>query len=492
MWRRRLRELTTWSILAIVLGALVTFVWFTHHPGSPVLARAAGWPLVGPWVERFRVHYGVGAVAAGGGTAGGEAGEPIDASAGPGSLPPGLEPPRRLGAPPPAAEPSLAGRTVHVWASAGDLLRAAPDETAQTVGRLDAFEQLAVLERTGDWVRVESRGATGWLRSGADTGALHPLGSGRVPTTPVPSLTPDQELLAAVRDLFGRAEPVGRLGPYDLYSDLPSLSELTQLDRLASEVEPAYEARYGRRPIDRPREAVLLFADEASYRLFQVREARLAGLPSGGHAGSGMVALFLGDRRRSEVAATFVHELTHVLNRRAVGPVLPPWLDEGLANDLGFSAIGPAGDLDPRRVGGERIERPGAIDYVGAPASLRQLNAAYARERPRLEELTALDWERFVRSESRGLHYAHAGFFIRYLIEGEEGKRAAAFRRFLGGVATGAPATGEALRGELGSGWEELDAGLAAWVRGEIERQANERHSGASDDGAVNGAGEGR
>ena len=432
MWRRRLRELMTWAILAFVLAALVAFVWFTHHPDSAVLARAAGWPAVGPWVERFRTHYGYreaepdAELAEMGETAAfdeqpGTAGSPAPASeSGAPASSPSVEPPvRHYPADAPTA-PLPDPRPVHVWGAAGDPLRSAPSESAETVARLDAYERLEVLERSGEWVRVETPAGAGWLRADADRGGDRPLGSGRLPTTPVAALSPDDDLLAAARDLLGQNEPVGRLGPYDLFTDLETPGELYHLDRLARGIEPAYVGRYGRRPVDRPREAVLLFATEASYRLFQVRETRLAGLPSGGHAGSGMVALYVGDRRRSEVTATLAHELTHMLNRRAIGPVLPPWLDEGLADDLGSAYVGPAGNIDPSRLGGEKLLRPGSIEYFGAPAALRQLNAAYARQKPSLATLTSLDWNRFVRSDDRGLNYAHAGFFIRYLVDGEE------------------------------------------------------------------------
>jgi hypothetical protein len=218
-----------------------------------------------------------------------------------------------------------------------------------------------------------------------------------------------------------------------------------------------------------PEEAVLVFADEAAYRVFQSREARLSGLPSAGHHTAGVVAFWAGDRQHHELSATLVHELVHVLNLRALGPALPPWLDEGMADDLGASKVGPAGDLHPERLGGSMVRAPGRYEFAGAVAALRNLNEALARsDAPRLEELVDLSWDGFVRSERRDLHYATAGFFVRYLVEGEDGTLAPAFRRFLAGVADGGPATGEALRAELGRSWEALDRGLGDFVREKI------------------------
>jgi len=72
------------------------------------------------------------------------------------------------------------------------------------------------------------------------------------------------------------------------------------------------------------------------------------------------------------------------------------------------------------------------------------------------------------------MHYATAAFFVRYLIEGEGGALAPAFRRFLAGVASGGVVDGEALRRETGRSWAELERGLRGWVRERVEGTAPE------------------
>ena len=414
--RRFLRELSIWGSLALVLGVVGLVAWATHHPHHELVRRAEAWPAVGPWVERFRVAY-----------------------SGVGQAPP--------------AEEEVGERGAEV----------------EAVGVPDGVPPAAAggPEADGPPLPGPPRAAA----PGVGAGAGPPLGSAARPVLPLPGRPPESEHLEAAKALLGVERPAGRLGPYDLYTDAAHRGAWAHLDRLAAEVEGVYRRRYGRPPLGESREAVVLFAEESDYRRFQAREERLGGLPAGGHAGAGMVSLYLGGRRREEVAATLVHELGHLLNRRAVGPALPPWLDEGIADDLASSRVGPAGDLRPAELGGAVVVSGERVDYHGALASLRQLDAAFAAgAQPRIERLVALDWESFVRSEDRPLHYAMAGFFVRYLIEGEGGALAPAFRRFLAGVAAGGDVAGEALRRETGRSWSVLERGLREWVHAEVGR----------------------
>jgi hypothetical protein len=176
------------------------------------------------------------------------------------------------------------------------------------------------------------------------------------------------------------------------------------------------------------------------------------------------VALYDGGRRRGDVAATLVHELVHLLNRRSLGPALPPWLDEGLAVDLGLSEIDAAGGLVPGRLGGAVVEDASRIELAGAPAALHKLRGAYERGAlPPLASLLELDWEGFVAGERIELHYAAAWFFFRYLLDPVSGLEAGT-RAFFASVAAGGPADAEVLRARLGRSWPELEAGLRAWV----------------------------
>ena len=213
----------------------------------------------------------------------------------------------------------------------------------------------------------------------------------------------------------------------------------------------------------------MIFARESDYRGFQNEDAELAGLPASGHSGYGLVFLFDGGRPGGEVAATLVHEMAHLLNRRGLGPALPSWLDEGIADDLSQSRVDAAGRIVPGTLGGVTIRTGNRITMYGARAALHQLAEAIDANRLRpLAELLDLDWGSFVRREGN-LNYAQSSFFVRYLLDAEDRAHAVAFRAFLSDVAAGTPPAPETLRAKLGRSWEELDAGFRQWILAQRE-----------------------
>ena len=338
------------------------------------------------------------------------------------------------------------------------------------VAEADAFTRALQLESVGDWHRVSLDGHQGWLlRPPAPPGAP-PLPPTVEPPRPLPGRPPDPERLAAVGRLLGVSAPTGSLGPYPLYTDDADSELVWFLDRVAAGVEPAYRRRYGSPPLGAAAEVVALFRSEERYRAFQALDGQLHDLPAAGHAGYGLIALYSGARRRDEVAETLVHEIAHLLNRRSLGPALPPWIDEGIAVDLAASAIGPAGEIDPDRLGGAIERSETRIDYYGAQAAVRRLAGALAEDSllP-LPKLFALDWEAFVRTDRLELHYAAAGLFWRYLLDGEDGALAPRARAFLAAVAQGGPVDPYALQAGLGSTWADLEDGFAAWVTAHAE-----------------------
>lgn len=90
------------------------------------------------------------------------------------------------------------------------------------------------------------------------------------------------------------------------------------------------------------------------------------------------------------------HELTHVATRRATGPVVPAWLVEGLADDVGYEGAGvpvaeAAAELQADVRAGRLPDRlPDAADFAGPAAAqayqqawlaVRLLRATYGRQR---------------------------------------------------------------------------------------------------------------
>jgi len=465
------RDWPVYVILLLLLALLAGWIVVSRYPDSPRVAAAEGWPVVGRWIGELRRLYlppelpgGAGEEPAGAeGVAPGVSGDAALPAGGP-PAGPVVAPPGRSSATPP---PSLGPDERSLWLAPGEPLRARPEAAAEVVAEVDAFTSVAVRERSGGWLRVRYAGREGWVRPPERAPGEPPLGRAPTPPRPLPSPAPDPARLAAARALLAAAAAGdARLGPHAVYSDAdPALLDF--LDRVAAAVEPAYVERYRRQPVGVPAGAVVLFAREADYRLFQAGEERLTTLPAGGHASGGLVALWAGGRRRDEVAETLVHELTHLLNLRALGPALPPWLDEGLANDLAWGAIGADGALDPGRLGGA-VERDGlTVTWHGPRAALRTLAETHGADGlARLSHLAALDWEAFVRSPRRNQHYSLAGFLVRYLLDGEQGALAPRFHGYLTAVAAGGPATGDALLRHLDRSWDSLQWGFERWLIG--------------------------
>ena len=147
-------------------------------------------------------------------------------------------------------------------------------------------------------------------------------------------------------------------------------------------------------------------------------------------------------------------------------PALPPWLDEGLADDLGQAEIGADGELTPGRIGGSATRVGNTIDFSGGRAAAILLRDADERgELIELERLLELDWQGFVGSRDRSLHYAQSSFFLRFLLDGGDPELAAGLQGFLRDVAAGGTVDGEALTQRLGADWSELEVRFRAWVR---------------------------
>lgn len=433
------------AVVLLLLSGVAGLLWLAEHPESPLLARAAGWPLVGPAVARFRAERLAAAAA--------ERRPSLDAS--------------RYFAWRHGVTPKDVWLPPEVVARSGEPLRSSPADGSRPVVRVELTSSLKVLERQGDWVKVAYGDHAGWMPLDPGQQTEPPFGSAPRPTVPVPARPPDPERLALAREILGAREKSGRLGPYPLATDVVNPGRLAELDRLAGQLEEVYRQRYGREPLGTPAEAVVLFAFRSDYQSFIDRDEQLAGLPASGHSGRGIVALWDGGRPATEVGSTLLHELVHMVNRRAIGPALPSWLDEGIADDLAQSRLDAAGRLAPGTLGGTTVEIGMGFQVYGARAALAQLRMALASGSTRpLPELLDLSWPEFVRSEQRNLHYAQSAFWVRYLLDGEGGALAPGFHAFLDAVAAGGEATPEALRGHLGRSWEELEAGWAVWVLG--------------------------
>jgi hypothetical protein len=368
------------------------------------------------------------------------------------------------------------------WIPAGRRLHQSPEARSPVIQTLDAAGELPLLQRLGDWaeVRYGSRRGWVWLGEGAPPAAaddpqtgLAPESVDGAPQLPARAPWPDPARLESVEALIGPA--VGHLGPWRLYTDRDDARLLATLDRIARHLPDGYRECFHLDPGSAGEAAIALIDDPAAYEQL-AKEAGLGGLGLSGHSGGGVSAVSLASADSAEdLEALTVHELTHLLNQRALGPELPPWLDEGMADHLAHLRTGRDGRLlagslrgdvllerEPRPVGPATSRRHQVV-YTGPRADLRTL--LLAERSPGglpLLALLELPHQRFVEPETRHLHYAASAFFVRFLLAGE---RAAAFHSFLAAVAAGGRADGAALAAALGvDDWEELEGELQRWL----------------------------
>ncbi len=220
---------------------------------------------------------------------------------------------------------------------------------------------------------------------------------------------------------------------------------------------------------------VVLFASESAYRAFESEEPSLAGTETDGHSSLGLAVTFVGERQPEEVRKILLHELTHLLNRSALGLDLPPWLEEGLAEEMALSQLAAAAGGRARDLGGDRSReaglasrRGGAFEVVrfsGAQGSLvGLLRQWHEPARLPLEELIRAPRTPFLDPQRRELLYSESAFFLRFLLEGGRRQYAAPLRAHLESFTRGRPTGAEELWARLGKGPAKLEAEFALWL----------------------------
>lgn len=374
-----------------------------------------------------------------------------------------------LGAPAAPAPGRLDEERVPV--EAGAVVRADPDRGAPVLATVDAATELPLLERRDAWLRVRYGALKGWvLAAGVAPPEWHPADE---PWTVAPSSTTpgaagraESERIERARRLLGEAAREAPLGDFRLLTDLGAAESPERLPAIAAGLRRTYEERYGLATRPGPVGTVVLFRTEADYRSYEAADPSVAGLSLDGHASGSVAALFLGDRTGEELLPLVIHELTHLLNRRAFLAIPPPWIEEGVANDLAYSRADRQGRLLPGTVGGEAAEGRRVVRFSGPFAALSRLAKAsnQARLTP-LAELTDATWPEFQRPEGRPLRYAESAFFLRYLLDADRGRRAESTRGWLAALAAGETGPPADLAGILGTRWPELDAAFASWLR---------------------------
>lgn len=350
-------------------------------------------------------------------------------------------------------------------------LHGQPADRSPVLTRLADAADLPLLERRDPWVRVRYDSWLGWVRLG--DGVAAPEGGGEPWWEPRSG--PDAERLARATSLLqgGRA---AALGPYLLHTDVDNEALLGKLSVLAAQLPRVFEERYGLEVTPGEDETVVLYARDESYRAYVEGDADPVAADSLGHAVGELAVLAAGRRKRSEVASLLVHELTHLLTYRALGPDLPQWLVEGLAEDLAYCRTSASGEIVPGTLDGWRsavsepvLQRGGGTRFLvavtrgGPEASLEEVRAKWRESAlPPLEVLAGLPRLDFMQAEERRIHYSTSAFLVRFLLGSPD--TAAGFRSFLQALARGELGGADELARHLGEPWRELESGFGDWL----------------------------
>ncbi len=191
-------------------------------------------------------------------------------------------------------------------------------------------------------------------------------------------------------------------------------------------------------------------------------------LDTRGHAGGGIAAALAG-LTAEETRQTVVHELAHLLSQEVFAREAPPWIAEGLSEDLAWCRADAEGRLlsgtldsvTSERKTGDRVVRVSSGSRATVKEFLERVRAG--RGLPLsgvLERATRL----FAHARTRRDAYTQAGLLVRFLLGGDPA-RTERFRVFLRAAALGAPAGLDALAAALGTDTKSLEKEFWSFVR---------------------------
>lgn len=377
-------------------------------------------------------------------------------------------------------DPQESAETVFI--EEGTPLRTAPHPRAQAIATVDIAIELAVLETRDGWRRVRFGDWAGWI---APEGMETPIDPGPdalteralAPLLPAALDSPlarqrRERRLERARRLLGLDGPPRPFGPFTIYTDIIVQSTLDRLEAVVTALPAAYRQRFGREAQVSADFTLVVFNDEEDYREYEAAE-ELSALALHGHAGDTIAVLYVGRRRPAEFAPLLVHEVTHLLNRSALGSDVPAWLEEGMANDLAYSRIDADGRLLLGTLGGNRVATSAGVrrearllHYSGPIASYRMLMGRLAkRALVPLTTLIDLSWSEFVHPRERALRYTQSAFLVRFLIETETAAGGTGFDDLLAAAARTEALDPARVAELLGTPIEELDQRFQQWLR---------------------------
>lgn len=360
----------------------------------------------------------------------------------------------------------------HLRVEAGTVLRRRPDPRSAVLSTVDVPTELDVLGREGDWVEVRHGAWRGWVDLDADVS-----GAGLGSLLERPFEGPEPERLARAKELLGSVALESEAAGYRLISDVQSKPLLDGVRSALAQIDAAYRDWFGLEPGPPAGEAVIVYAEEEAYRTFRTGERSLGDLDPAGIAGGGLAVVHAEGRVDEELTAIVVHELVHLLNRRALPHEPPMWLEEGLASALGWARLDAEGrplpetlwELstvreEPSVVVGRR-SRWTESRLLGPRVDLaRLLRGHRTGALPSLGELVDMPPSRFLTGPDVDEHYVMSAALVRFLLEGDEGRWRAGFLRLLSESPRAELDGSRQLSSALGTPLAELETRLWRWV----------------------------
>jgi hypothetical protein len=230
---------------------------------------------------------------------------------------------------------------------------------------------------------------------------------------------------------------------YTIHTDLNRAEVLVyaeHMDKVFAEYQARFASFRGRRTGPMP---LYLFRTQEGYQTFLASRG-IDGTNSGGmffvRAGSQGLATFVGDNNRARVFTVLQHEGFHQFAYNYIGPNLPIWVNEGLAQYFEDGII-------VRRSMKLGIANKERIDHVRTA-----IEANAAIDFDRLLTISGEMWSMTLSRNPREatLLYAQSWSVVYFLIHGDNGRYRAAFEKYLQLVADGRD-SGRAFREAFGS-----------------------------------------
>ena len=306
-----------------------------------------------------------------------------------------------------------------------------------------------IVGSTIGWVRLEDLGAaaTKLEKAGGAAESFEDAAAGGRSEPAAPIAPVHAEFVERARSILEGRGSGGRLGPFDLYTDVDDAALISFLDVVASQTPVVYLRLLDLPPTTRHQGAVVLLGRQGDYQELQDQLHLSSAEPVGGFEFGGVAVLLVEKRPPHELARTLIHELTHVLNGRYLAPprrlgdfvasnAVGPWLEEGLAGNLALSQVDPTGKIHPQDLARQETRIGNITQLSGGAVAITTLARLLQSKRlPPIAELVELERGEFFAGGDRVGHYLQSSALVRFLLTDLDLR--APFLGFLGRVRAG-------------------------------------------------------